>query len=803
MKNDYSNENLDGHNHYGNYAPSNQYNQYNAYRYGGGNYGNYGNYGYGTYGQNADEQGPQRTLKDYVFIIRERIWYLIIVFLIIFLGSILYTFNKTKLYTAYSTLELLRDDPTVMLSNGGNLEQNEIRTAEDLNTHISKLESISIIQGVEKRLQEDELAQFMAPYKGVFSFSGPLTAFEILAKNRKIVPRRMSLMVNISYTHPNPIIAAKIANLFGDEYINSMLSQNIDASMKAVEDLRKRAEQKKNRVEELELKLAEYRELKNAVSLDKQENIAAEELASLNQIKTGAKMTLDQAETRWNLIQDYLRQNKNLWELPFISEQMRVASLIDQISSIRIAISTMSKRYREKHPEMRSLLQQLQESQSELNYAVQNAVDNINGSFKEAKDNFAQASKRLVEKERDMIQLSKTRVEFNSLIRELEVEQMTYQKLISLMAEEKIQVNIKNANARIIDKAFPPPEDKPSSPNVLLNLAGGFFGGIFFGLGLVIAVALLDDKVKSVFDVEASVGLPMLGIIPKVKKLDSVSKSHIVTSMSDRHVTENFRSMLSYLKISEQSKNSNVFLITSTVPGEGKSFISSNLSLSFSAHGEKVLLLDADLRLPNVAKSLQLENESGVLDYVNGDEPLDSYIVENVYPNLDVLPSGGKSKNPTVILSDDKFQSMLLELRDRYDKIIIDSPPLAAVSDAMNVVPLIDAVLYVVKYDSVKKSLVNSCVRRLWESKKPVLGAILNNVSAGLSTYYYSQYSNKKYSEYYLQDSYLDLAETSDSLSPESSESSENSNSEGEAGSGSDTAVAESDTRAETDKLDS
>ena len=118
----------------------------------------------------------------------------------------------------------------------------------------------------------------------------------------------------------------------------------------------------------------------------------------------------------------------------------------------------------------------------------------------------------------------------------------------------------------------------------------------------------------------------------------------------------------------------------------------------------------------------------------------------------------------------------------------------------MNVVPLIDAVLYVIKYDSVKKSLVNSCVRRLWESKKPVLGAILNNVSAGLSTYYYSQYSNKKYSEYYLQDSYLDLVETSDSLSPESSE---NSNSEAETGSGSDTEVAESDTRSETDKLDS
>ena len=757
MKNDYTGDqsNMNS-NHYGGYSNNYgnpQYYNHGSYRY-GGNSGS-GSYGYGSYGNISEEQGPQRNFKDYIFLIRERIWYLIIVFFIIFLGSILYTFNKTKLYTAYATIELLRDDPTVM-NTASNLEQNEIRSSEDLNTHISRLESVSIIQGVEKRFQEDELAQFMAPYKGTFSFSGPLTAFEILSINRKIIPRRMSLMVNIAYTHPNPIMAAKIANLFGDEYINTILSQNIDASMKAVEDLRKRAEQKKNRVEELELNLAEYRELKKAVSLDKQENIAAEQLASLNEIKTTAKMNLDQAEIRWNLIQDYQKQGKGLWELPFISEQIRVATLIEQISSIRIAISTKSKRYREKHPEMRSLLQQLQESQSELEYAVQNAVDNISGYFAESRDNFKQASKRLLEKEREMIELSKTRVEFNSLIRDLEVEQMTYQKLTALMAEEKIQVNIKNANARIIDKAFPPREDRPSSPNVFLNLAGGFFGGMIFGLGLVFAVALLDDKVKSVYDIEASLGLPILGIIPKVKKLDSVSKSHIVTSTTNRHVTENFRSMLSYLKINDQTKNSNVFLLTSTVPSEGKSFISSNLALSFASNGEKVLLLDGDLRLPNVAKSLQLENESGVLDYIQGEGSFDSYIVKEVYPNLDVLPSGGKAKNPTAILNDNKFESMLLQLRDRYDKIIIDSPPLAAVSDSLNIVPLVDAVIYVIKYDSVKKSLANSCIRRLWESKTPLLGAVLNNVSLGLSNYYYSQYSaNKKYSAYYMQESYL------------------------------------------------
>ena len=171
MKNEFPGEELNRRNDYGSYG-ANHYMNYGGSRY--NSYNDYGNYAYGTYGSNSGgEAGPQRTFKDYLFILRERIWYLLIVFFIVFLGSILYTFNKTKLYTAHATIELLRDDPSVMAS-ASNLEFNEIRTAEDLNTHISKLESITIIQGVEKRLQEEEIAKLMAPYKGSFSFSGCL-----------------------------------------------------------------------------------------------------------------------------------------------------------------------------------------------------------------------------------------------------------------------------------------------------------------------------------------------------------------------------------------------------------------------------------------------------------------------------------------------------------------------------------------------------------------------------------------------------------------------------------------------------
>ena len=730
-----------------------------GYGYGGGNYGyggsNYGygggNYGFGG-GYGDGGAGPQRSFKDYLLMFRERIWYLIVSLFIIFSGSILYTFNKTKVYTAASQVQLFRDDASALgaIGQGMEMEQNQILSAEDLNTQISVMESLSIIQGVEQRLQDELRLRFMAPYEGTLSLSGPLTPLEILAENRKVIPRRMSLMVNFTYSHPDPFLAAEVANLFAKEFIDYNLKLNIDGSMKAVEDLRIRADQQKNRVEELELKLAEYREQNNAVSLQSDENIAAVQLSHLNEIELTNKNIYDQFQTKWDQIETYRLEGRNLWELPFVAEQSRVASLLQQVSSTRIEISSLSKRYREKHPAMIQLLQTLQEGELELSRAVQNSVDKIYAGYSESKSNYEVASLRLAEKEKELIELGKTKIEFNSLLRDLEVQQSFFQALNQRMTTEKAQVNLKNPNARIVDEAFPPREDQPSSPNVVLNLAAGFFGGIATGVGLIFAVAFLDDRVKSAFDIEGTIGLPMLGVIPRIKKLDTSTKAQAVASNVDRHVTETFRSIHSALKLSDHSKNAKVILTTSTVPGEGKSFVSSNLSLTFANHGEKTLLLDCDLRLPNVARSLQIENDLGMLDYVENGVSLDEVIVKEVYPNLDVLSTGGKSKNPTQVLNSAQFEAMFSDLRNRYDRIVVDSPPLAAVSDALNLLPMVDGILYVIKFNTVKRKTAVINVRRLWESNTPVYGAILNNITSVLSSYYYSNYSDKAYQDYYI-----------------------------------------------------
>jgi len=733
MKNDYvkgaPDPNAGGYGGYGGYGG----NSYSDGGYGGG-------YGYGAGG------APQRSFKDYFLMFRERVWYLIVAFFIIFSGSILYTFNKTKVYTAVAMVQLLRDDPSAMAS--AEMEMNQIRSSEDLNTQISVLNSGAIVLGVERRLQGDERERFMAPYADALSFTGPLTPTQMLAQNRKIMPQRGTLMIGVGYNHPDPVIAARVANLFADEFINYNLTLNIDGSMKAVEDLRIRADQQKERVEELELKMAEYREDNNAVSLESQENIASTQLSSLNGIKIENKNLYDNLETRVNLIESFRRSGKNLSELSFIAEQPQVSSLLSQISAVKIGISSSSKRYREKHPVMIQQLQTLQESEVELVAAVKDSVDKLSSALAEAKSNFELASQRLAEKETELIQLSKTRVEYSSLQREMDVQQGFLQALVQRMTQERAAVNLKNPNSRVIDEALPPL--RHSSPNIVMNLAAGFFGGLAVGAGLIFVVAFLDDRVKSAFDIEGTIGLSMLGVVPRIKKLDSNSKAQAVASNIDRHVTEAFRSIHSALKLSDESKNAKVIVATSTVPGEGKSFISSNLALTFANHGERTLLLDGDLRLPNVARSLQLENEFGLLDHIEKEVALDEVIMKEVYPNLDVLPSGGKSKNPTQVLNSAKFEAMIADLRDRYDRIVIDSPPLAAVSDVLNLLPLADGVLYVIKFNTVKRKTAVVNVRRLWESNTPIFGAILNNISSTLASYYYSSYSDKAYQDYYI-----------------------------------------------------
>lgn len=700
-------------------------------------------YGYG-YGA-GDGAVHQRAFRDYLLILRERIWYIIVVFFVVFSAVLVYTLNQTKIYESTATVQIFRRDPNIMQVQA--VMDNEVRSAEDLNTQIKVLESVAIAQRVAERLTGNDLRQFLQPYEKTAG-GEVLTPVQILLENRRVVPQRLSLFVFVQYRHPDRQLAAKIANLFVDEFITYNARVRIEESMKAVEDLKVRAEQQRKKVEELARTLQSYREKRNMVSLDQRKDIVTEKLKTLSVYLTQATARVKEAEVRLAQVKERTAQGGDLLDLPFIATQPLISALVQRVASQNITIAELRNHYRAKHPKMIEAENSLRQTQDELKRAVAQAAASVEAEYQTAVQSEKEAQTQLAAQEAESLELDRYAVEYSNLDRELKVNEEIFQSTVARMRETSMSSTLETQNARVVDRAAP--AEDPASPNVVLNLALGAVGGIALGLTFAFLVAFIDDRVKSSFDIESVIGLPIVGIIPELKSLSPVEKAQVAFSQADRSVSEAFLTLHSSLRLKDESKNAKCILTTSTIPGEGKSFLSTNLALTFAAHGERTIIVDCDLRKPNVHKSFQLENVKGVIDVVAGSISLDDAIVRSVHSNLDVLPAGGRAKNPTQILNSKNFDSMLSELRKRYDRVFVDTPPLAAVSDALVILPLADGSLFTIFFNKVRRKSAQFCAKRLLETNVPCFGAVLNGLNLAISGYYYAQYYDRSYKDYYV-----------------------------------------------------
>ena len=702
-----------------------------------------GGYGYGTQGQ-PDSQ-IHRSFQDYVLILRERIWYIVLIFTLIFSAAVIFTFTRVPQFQSTASVQVFRRDQVVMQVQS--VGDNDIRSAEDLNTQVKVLESFAIVQKVADRLSGEDLRQFLAPYQKETS-DGPISTTNLILKNRKIVPARLSLLLQVQYTHPDRLMAAKIANLFVDEYIAYNSRLRIEDSMKAVEDLKERAEQQKKKVEELAVSLQAYREKNKLVSLDQRKDIVTEKLKALNAYVTQTTSRLNEAEIRWRQVQERSATPAKLLDLPFISSSPLIIEMVQQIASQKIVIAQLREHYRAKHPKMSEAVNSLAQTETELSRAIASTAATIEADFQTSKRNDTEARANLARQEAESFELDRYAVEYSNLERELTINEHLLNNILTRMRDTSMSSTIETQSARVVDRAAPPL--RAISPNIPLNLALGFLGGLAFGTAFAFFVAYIDDRVKSSFDIEGVIGLPLIGIIPEIKGLDQPEKAQVVINHKDRHAAEAFLTLHSSLHLKDESKNAQCILITSAIPGEGKTFLTTNVALTFAAHGEKVIVVDCDLRKPNVHKSFKQENTQGLIDVCAGTATIDQVILKGIHPNLDVLTTGGRAKNPTQVLNGKNFALMLSDLRKRYDRVFIDTPPLAAVSDALIILPLVDGSLFSIFFNRVHRKAAQFSARRLLEANVPCFGAVLNGLNLAISGYYYAQYYDKSYKNYYL-----------------------------------------------------
>ena len=699
-------------------------------------------YPYG-YAYGAREEDARLSLRNAWLLIRERKWYVLTTFLVTVLLVAVFTFRSTPIYRARATVQVLRHGPHIL--RVADVTDDTIAGDVDFNTQINIFDSVTVIQSVVNRLSPEELKQLIDPYTN-HSGETPSPATVIYA-HRQIEPQRFTLIAAIEFEHPNPKIAARIANLIAEEYIAYNSRIRIEETLKAVDELKDRADQQRKHVDEIANALQAFRQRGNLISLVQSKDIVTEKLKALNIMATQTSAHLHEAEARWNQVQDWISSGKPLSELSFIESDPTVSHLIQEITKQKLTLADLRQYYKDKHPKLIEATNSVAQAEKELKVAVAAAAESIKGEYENARQIDDAARRALSEQETKSLDMDKSAVEYENLERDFRVNDQLLESMITRMRETSVTSSIETENARVLDPASAPP--RPISPKIALDLAAGILTGILLGIGVAFLIAKIEDRVKTAFDVEEYVGFPLLGVIPRVERMDPADKAQVVSNGANPILVEAFLSLYSTLRVNDNSRNARLIAVTSTLPGEGKSFVATNLALTFASQGQRTAIVDCDLRKPNIQRSFRLRLTKGVIDWCLNGAPFDEIVVKDVFPNLDVITSGGRSSNPVNLINSKEFETLLAELAKRYDRVVFDTPPLGAVSDAMNLIPMMDGAIYTIQFNRVMRKAAQRSAQRLAAGNLTVFGAVLNDVTAGSSTEYYVDYNDKRVNEYH------------------------------------------------------
>ena len=719
-----------------------------------GSYGNYGagngGYGYGNYGASSrGGAGESNPIQGYLLMLRERYWWILLSTLVFLTLSLLNTYNTVPEYRATGRLRVFRLAPTI---NGGSSAADDnfkIVSNDDFFTAVEAMRSANIIEGVSRRLTTDERKLVLEPYQAGNIFSGPLTEQEVFAKQRGINPQRQTLVINVDFTHPNRDLARQVARLFCDSIKKYSEDDRLMVTNPLVEKARIEIETLEDKVRRLYEQKNDLIKDQKLLSIAKDTNTLTTERSVLVKDREETRKQIDENEILVSVIASYEKEGRPLGDIPQIRADSDVAATQTAISASKIRVSQMVETYTDQHPKLVAEREALKQLDNQLKEAVGQAIKSRRSALENAKARLEAILRNLLAKEEEFSKLQAANVELERVDKDIKASEEFLGRMKLSYEEAKLRSSTSGTSTSISILDQPSVSDKPINKNYYFNALVGMGSGLLFGVVLIIVIGTLDDRIKSAKDVEGSLGLSLIGTVPRVANTSGPDRALLARQDNDRIATEAIRSIYSALKVNPAVSKARVFLVTSTRPSEGKTFVVTNLALIFAQHSERVLVIDADLRLPNVGPSLGFTGDGGLSKWFNAEMTLDEAIVRDVAPGMDVLPVGLSCKNPTQVINNPKFLAMIDELRGRYDRIFIDSPPIGAVSDALHLLPKVDGVIYIVRYNTVNLRNATSCLARLREAQAPMLGVVLNAMSLRMASAYTDTYDSS-YRKYYV-----------------------------------------------------
>jgi len=557
-------------------------------------------------------------------------------------------------------------------------------------------------------------------------------------------PVRGSHLVDVTFIAEDPKFAAEAVNTLVDEYVSENLEIKLRSTQGMLAWLDKELANQQSRVEGSEKALAEYREKENALSLDDKQNIVLSRLNQLNDAQTRARTARVQKESLYNQVKS-ISSGTAPDAIPIIAQNPSVQDRKSKLSELQREKAKLLERYGERHPQVVNINASLSDAQRQLDLELALAVQSVRNEYETALLEERTLSKNLEGAKVEATDLNRKGIGYGVMEREAKSNRQVYEALLTREKELRVSANSRTNNIRVVDKA-----EVPRAPLA----AGGrrtWLMSVLVGLTLSIAVALsldyMNDTIKTPEDVTRRLKLPFLGLVPAVRG----DKHPLLASSQVPHdFGESFRSLRTSLLSKYPDEGTKIIVITSAQPLEGKTTTAANIAMALAYGGSRVLLIDADMRRPGLHRPLRLTNERGLSQVLTGQARVRDVIQRTVDPNLLAITAGRTPPNPSELLSSERMKTLLTNLaHGPFNWIIVDTPPVLAVTDAVILAPMVTGVTFVVGAEMTRRRLAERAIDTVMQARPRYAAVVLNKVNFARNKYYYSRYYGHQYKNYY------------------------------------------------------
>ncbi|MFB3923199.1 MAG: GumC family protein [Terriglobia bacterium] len=705
-----------------------------------------------------------RHLLDYWRIIVKRRWVVLTCLLIVFSTVAIGTLKQKPIYQGKVVVEINPEQPNV-LNFKEVLQISTVDVDSYRETQYKVLQSRTLADRVIQTLHLYQNPEF---YKSRMLFGliesdpdkiplpsdlGPpdtrskayQNTLKHFSASLDIQPVRRSNLVEVVFLSEDPKLAVRVANQLAADYIDQNLQVKWDETVKASEWLQGQLVGLKAKLEKSEDTLQAYAQANSILFVEEKKNLVNERLGQLQEAYTKAQAERFQKEAAYSLV-----QAGKVQDLPGFLSNRLIQDLAVRISDLEREYAQLTSTVKPDYPKAVALKNQIDNLQASLDRQKRALAQNVVDEYLSASANEKYLAQALEAQKKEVNEIAEKSIQYNILKREVDTSKQLYEGLLQRLKEAQVSAGLKASNVRIVDPAEEPKD--PVKPRVVLNLALGVILGLGFGISLALFQEYLDNTLKTPDEVESLLRLPSLGLLPsilsngagkndEVKIVPATDEVELAPAIQTNPAfQEAFRSLRTSILLSANPVPK-MILITSALPGEGKTTTTVNLGATLASLGNRVVIVDCDMRRPACHRSTGVRNSPGFVQCLTGHVEL----TEAILPvpgvtNLSVIPCGPIPPNPAEVLSSPLTAESLRKLRADFEYVLVDSPPLLSVSDSRILATLTDAVVLIARAHSTPYDAVRRARTLLYGAGARILGVALNDVDIRRDGYAYSHY---------------------------------------------------------------